>query len=392
MEVESNVTVPQREFLESKAEFTLFKGGIGAGKTRILCTKAILKAGKEGRRFLLTSFSYPTLRDVCLETTLELLYDTFKIPFKLNRSEMTVRIGKGNILLRSADQPDRLRGINCDDWGIDEARQFKDRSVFDILIGRARKTKDAQGYISTTTKGRNWVYHLEDQMKVIKQSTLENPFLPDTYKDRLLKQYSSKFARQEIYADIVDMGAGVIESEWFKVTKYIEPKEGVRFWDLAVSIKTQADYSAGALCSVTDDERLIIHDIKRQKIEYPDLRKLIIQTAHEDGRHVIIGVEEAGQQLGFIQDLIRCPELRGYTIKPIKPEGDKLNRAMPWASRAEMGRVSICEGTWNKDFLEECSAFSADDTHDHDDQIDAVSGAYNALANVQNYYVWRARI
>ena len=53
---------------------------------------------------------------------------------------------------------------------------------------------------------------------------------------------------------------------------------------------------------------------------------------------------------------------------------------MPWISRAEAGDVSILPGAWNDAFLDECSAFTADDSHEHDDQIDAVSQAWNKLA------------
>lgn len=374
-----DITHAQGRFVTGKSRLTIFKGGIGAGKTLVLCLVAIAKA-RAGRTFLLVSFSYPTLRDVCLKTLLELLYD-LKIVYTLNRSEMWIKIGNGEILLRSGDMPDRLRGINCHDWGIDEAREFKTREIYDILLGRYRKSEDGQGYIATTTKGKNWVYTLEGNTntEVITQTTFDNPFLPQSYKDNLKEQYTTKFAMQELYAEIVEMGAGIIDPNWFKL---IDPRaytDAVRFWDLAVSIKTYADFSSGALVSIDEKNDLYINDIKRLKVEYPDLREHIIKTAHEDGRKVIIGVEEAGQQLGFIQDLLREPRLNGFQIKALRPEGDKLNRAMPWASRAESGKVYICRGLWNKPFLEECSEFSADNSHQHDDQIDSVSGAYAVL-------------
>jgi predicted phage terminase large subunit-like protein len=393
VEIQSKITEPQRDFLTSLADVTVFEGGIGAGKTRVLCTKGIQSALK-GRTFLLVSFSYPTLRDVCLQTLVILLEQEFKLPYKLNRAEMTVQIGPGRILLRSGDQPDKLRGINAHDWGIDEAREFKDRSVYDILLGRARNCEDAQGFISTTTKGKNWVFELRDQnsIKFIRQSTFDNPFLPESYKKRLLDQYTSEFARQELYADIVEMGAGIIRPDWFNEIQYYHPKSGVRFWDLAVSIKTYADYSAGALCSFDPNDKFVIHDINKQKMEFPDLKKEIIRTAQGDGTNVVICIEEAGQQLGFIQELERIPELKPYSIKKLKPKGDKLNRAMPWASRAEMGRVDVCRGKWTGDFLDECAGFTADDTHMHDDQIDAVSGAYSMLSNKTTYQVWKGNI
>jgi predicted phage terminase large subunit-like protein len=106
----------------------------------------------------------------------------------------------------------------------------------------------------------------------------------------------------------------------------------------------------------------------------------MVGVAKKDGTSVQIAVEDAGQQKGYIDDIKRLPELRPYTIRAIRPHGDKLNRSLAWGARAEMGGVDVCRGLWNSDFFDECDAFTADDTHDYDDQIDAVSGAYQVLA------------
>jgi len=326
------------------------------------------------------------LRDVVLYTLQEEL-PKFELEvnahYKLNKSEMSIDFPNGgSILLRSGDRPDALRGLNIHDFGIDEAREFKTKDMFDIMIGRIRMAEDAQWFITTTTKGKNWVWELGQRkdVSVIRQTTFDNPFLPDSYIKELTESYTNEFARQELYADIVEFGAGVIDASWFNRIDIPPPQKGCRFWDLAVSIKTSADNSAGALCGVKND-RFTIHDIKAGKWEYPDLRQRIISTAQRDGTGVIIGVEEAGQQRGFIDDLKRLPELRMHTIRAVKPKGDKLNRAMPWASRAQLGAVDIVRGKWNNDFFDECNAFTVDDTHQHDDMIDSVSGAYSILCN-----------
>ena len=390
-----DVTPAQLRFLQSTTRGTIFKGGVGAGKTLVLCRKAILSAYVK-RRFCLVSFTYRTLKDVVLYTLREEL-ETFglteKLHYNIRSSDMIVEVLGAEILLRSADSPDHLRGLNIDDFGIDEARELKDRSTFDIMIARIRKREDAHWYIATTTKGRNWVYELEGtrNTQTISQTTLENPFLPQSYIDELLERYTSEFARQELYAEIVDFGAGIIQPGWFKVVQAAPlGKQAVRYWDVAVSIKEAADYSAGALCSIPGG-RFTVHDIVREKWQYPDLRKRIIQTAILDGTDVIIGVEDAGTQRGFIDDLKRLPELRPYTIRAIKPHGDKLNRAMPWAARAELGDVDLVRGKWVSGFLDECSTFTADDTHEHDDMIDAVSGGYQVLTRYRPTTAARVR-
>ena len=55
---------------------------------------------------------------------------------------------------------------------------------------------------------------------------------------------------------------------------------------------------------------------------------------------------------------------------------DKLTRAMPWISLVEAGRVKLVAGPWVKVFKDELAVFPMGT---HDDQIDAVSIAYEEL-------------
>jgi predicted phage terminase large subunit-like protein len=373
----------QSQFLISRKRTVIYRAGIRSGKTWVLCYKA-LRYARFRKRFCIVSFSYPILRDVCIYTMIKIC-EKYNVPHEYGISDKTVSAYGTDILFRSGDQPDTLRGLSLDGFGIDEGREFKTRNIYDVMIGRISNSSEAQGFITTSPKGKNWTSELESQpnTETIIQRTEENPFLPGGYIESLRSQYTSDFARQELDADIVEFGAGIIKSNWFKVIDYCKPVNGIRFWDMAVSIKTSADYSAGALCSYQGD-KFTIHDIAHGKFEYPDLRQRIIKCAQNDGVGVTIAVEEAGQQLGFIDDLKRVPELRSYTIRAVKPEGDKLNRAMPWASRAQLGAVNVCRGIWNNNFFDECNSFTPDDSHEHDDQIDAVSGAYYSLAHKQN--------
>jgi predicted phage terminase large subunit-like protein len=384
IETSRPISGKQAQFLQSEKRLVIYRAGIRSGKTWVLCLKALEFAFNK-RRFCIVSFSYPILRDVCIYTMSKIL-NLVGYPFIENIGDKNVIVDGQEILFRSGDQPDSLRGLSLDGFGIDEAREFKTRAIYDIMIGRLSNSINAQAFITTSPKGKNWVNQLEGQpnTETIIQKTEENPFLPDEYIISLRSQYTTDFARQELDADIVEFGIGIIMSKWFNRIGYIKPLKGVRFWDVAVSIKTSADFSSGALCSFI--ERFVLHHIEYGKMQYPELRKKIIECAKQDGPDITIAVEEAGQQLGFINDLQQIPELRGYTVRGVRPQGDNLNRALRWACRAQSGMMDVCTGTWNDGFFDECNSFTADDTHEHDDMIASVSGAYQCL--VTDIPIW----
>jgi len=385
--IKLKLTPIQTAFLKDTTRGAIYEGGRGAGKTYILCMWAIIRA-LTNRKVCLVAATYPNLRDYVLDTIIQILTKEFKwtkgVEFDYNQSDNTIKFGSvtGRILLRSGDDPDSLRGLNLHDFGMDEARNFKNNQVFLILLGTIRLDDIGQWRICSTTKGKNWVYDLrqDDKNSPYIQTTFDNPFLSKNYINDLTHNYTGTFARQELYAETIENNAGVISPSWFNIIDPIEVQGGARFWDLAVSTKTSADNSSGALCSIKDG-RLTIHHIKAGKFAYPDLRKKIIETAYIDSTKINIGVEEAGQMLGFINDLQSLPELSGYTIQGRRPEGDKFNRCMPWAARAESGMVDVVRGSWNQAFFDECASFSADMSHDHDDMIDSVSGAYQMLVD-----------
>jgi len=331
----------------------------------------------------MVSSTYSQLRDSVLATFVEVLplFGLVEdVDYTINKSDMDLCLRGTMIHMRSAEIGNKLRGINCHDVLIDEARNMRNDSVFLILIGRMRMSEDGQCLLCTTPRGKDWVYKLglDATCELITQKTEENPFLPRKYIEDLRRKYTSQYAKQELDAEVIEMSAGVIRSSWFIEVPYVKPTQGVRAWDLSVSIKTHADFIGGTLMFM-QGTRICIGNIVHGRFEYPDLRQKIIDTARYDGKNVHIIIEEAGQQKGFIDDLKSIPELRGYVIKAIRPKGDKYARAMPWASRAQLGGVVVCQAEWNSAFYDECDAFTADMQHDHDDQIDATSMAYQAL-------------
>lgn len=155
-----------------------------------------------------------------------------------------------------------------------------------------------------------------------------------------------------------------------------ECKAWARFYDLAATAKSRADYTAGLKMGITEDEYIILADMFRGQMTPTDVHEGIVQNAQIDGRHVPIRLEAEKQGIVQLDYLLDDERLRGYTIDAMPPVGDKYTRAQPFASRVKNRRVKMVRGTWNRAYLEELATFPSGA---NDDQVDASSGAYEML-------------
>lgn len=186
--------------------------------------------------------------------------------------------------------------------------------------------------------------------------------------------FSSLYQQQPINAE----GALILRG-WFEVIEATPAAlKTVRFWDLAATEPrdhSDPDYTCGAKLS-HDKGTTFVTDIVRARVTPLKVEQLVLNTAKQDGRTVEIAIEQEGGASGksLIAHYTRL--LQGYKVKGVPPRGDKVLRASPFIAQAEAGNVKLLRGGWNKEFLDEAESFPLGD---HDDQIDAVVGAYTEL-------------
>lgn len=281
------------------------------------------------------------------------------------------------------DDPDSWRGPNLAWCWFDESGRKKTIDAWLVILGCMRTGK-ARLWTTSTPKGKTHWLH-EVFVKKAKPrlhshhfaSTRDNAHnLEEDYIETLEASYVGAWREQELEGHFVELAGTVFERFWFDIVNEVpEGLEWVRFWDLAVSIREGADYTAGAKVGVKDGE-VYIADLIRDRWEWPDARRVIIETARQDGPAVELGVEKVAFQLAAIQELQREDALVGHYIQEVRPDKDKLARAMPWAARARDGRVHLVNGAWIPDFLNEVCDFPQGSFAD---QVDAVSGAIQLL-------------
>lgn len=198
----------QREFHQAvdSHRFTAFIGGIGSGKTKAgiaeLLRRALTMSGGLG---LVAAPTYPMLRDATERTFWEMCPDDLVID--RNKTEHWVRLINGfELIFRSTEHPDRLRGPNVSLVYLDEAGLMP-RDAWLISIGRLREHPDWRFWLTTTPKGLNWVYEVfgkPDRSKTtIKVRSHDNPHLNRTLLRELEEQYVGDFRRQELEGEFV---------------------------------------------------------------------------------------------------------------------------------------------------------------------------------------------
>jgi len=375
----------QIAFRNSPALYRAFVGGRGAGKSWVGAYDMLRRARPE-RLYAVYAPTYPMLRDATLRSLRDMA-STLRLERAWGASDHRLTLHNGaEIICRSLDDPERARGPNLSGAWIDEA-SLVPQAAFDIVIACLREGGE-RGWLSATftPKGKtHWTFAMfggdRADTATFRAATGENPFAPIGFADGIRSQYTHTYALQEVDGAFVDLEGAVAKREWFRIVEAV-PSGGqrVRYWDAAATekkaISDDPDYTVGARV-ITSEGKYYVDDIIRGQYGPGNVEQVISQTAALDGPGVSIVIEQEPGSSGklWAASLIRI--LAGYDIRAQPSTGDKLTRAMPFLAQAQAGNVSFLRAPWTADAIEELCAFPVGS---HDDQVDAMAGAFAALA------------
>lgn len=209
LKIDSSRLLPrQREFVFSEARFTAYVGGIGSGKTFAGATKALIEAVRYPRTIgLVLAPTYTMVRDVILETVQKIFPNDVVARYLETKHTMFLKNGS-KILFRSAEKPEKLRGLNLAWAWLDEAA-YVERQVWDVVIGRLRdKRGSRRAWFTTTPRGRNWIWELfvkekKEGYELVHATTYDNVYLPQDYIRALEQRYTGEFKEQELLGRFV---------------------------------------------------------------------------------------------------------------------------------------------------------------------------------------------
>ena len=220
-------------------------GGIGAGKSwalaRSICTKQFIERGRGtvGGLFAntyeqLTTATLPHLwaiyeqlgmeygRDYVYNEAPPRYWRGFKSKFKKRFTNVVSVREWGQMITRSLDKYENIRGIELGFAGLDELRGAKEAAL-DVVLGRLRCKLCSRILVryATSPNGFDWVYERlvegrgkdrnHDRRKVVFVRTIDNAAnLKEGYVEDLLDTYDPKMAQQELEGKFVLMTAGMV--------------------------------------------------------------------------------------------------------------------------------------------------------------------------------------
>jgi predicted phage terminase large subunit-like protein len=170
------------------------------------------------------------------------------------------------------------------------------------------------------------------------------------------------------------LDSGMIHKDWFKIDRYRVDEAIVNFViDPAYTADQKNDPSA-LLAYTYKDNRWQIVDCVNVYKEFPDLVKFIQQWVAKNGytNRSRIYVEPKASGKSIVQTLVRETGLNVKEDKP--PTKDKVARVSDVSASLESGRVSLLNGDWNDEFLDQLAKFPA---AKHDDMVDCLVMAVN---------------
>jgi predicted phage terminase large subunit-like protein len=168
----------------------------------------------------------------------------------------------------------------------------------------------------------------------------------------------------------VPIEGGMIKLDWLRNYATAPTQQPgdilVHSWDTASKANKYNDFSVCTVWLTKGPDHYLL-SVHRRRLEYPHLKKWIIDLAHRDRPdQILIEDQSSGTQL--LQELRAESDLRPVGILP---KTDKLTRAVVQSGKIEAGRVYVpSQAHWLEPFRCEVAAFP---NGTFDDQIDSMT-------------------
>lgn len=274
MKINASLTWSQMEIHDNKSRFRVVACGRRFGKTYLGALECFEVAIKGGRAWWIA----PTYKmaEVGWRPMLKTAMQLDDVDIRLVDRLLTFP-GGGTIAVRSADDPDKLRGESLDLAVFDEAAYTK-REAWTHAIRPALTDRQGMALFFSTPRGRNWFWELhqlgkrgEEGWASFQYPTSDNPLMPvkeiKTAKDIL----PEIIFRQEYLAEFIDDQGGVFRRvQQAAMLEAVEPEpDSDRQYIAGVDVASSIDYTVVTVMDVETKEMAYMDRFNR--VDYPVL-------------------------------------------------------------------------------------------------------------------------
>ena len=154
----------QKEIINDNNRFKIIISGRRSGKTMSAITSLAKYARHPNRKCMYVAPSYRMAKQIVYDDLYQMLKER-KWLKKVNQSDLAFTLVNGSIIyLRSADNPDSIRGIGLDYVVLDEAADISEEA-WKAVIRPTLSDKEGSAMIISTPKGRGWLYDVYNDAK-----------------------------------------------------------------------------------------------------------------------------------------------------------------------------------------------------------------------------------
>jgi predicted phage terminase large subunit-like protein len=389
----------QLEVWKDTTRFKVIVAGRRCGKSNFSIKQTIAKAleAPKGSCVLYVAPTQAQARQIAWDAIIDQGKDVIKSAH-VNSMDITF-INGVKLHLRSAENPDNMRGLKVYYAVIDEAAFIKDDNLWIKVIRPALSDLKGGAVFISSPSGRNWFYDLFSKAKAgeLKDwkawhlTTLDNPTIDPEEIEDAKKNLSSYAFRQEFMASFDSMGSDIFKEEWVKYSD-VEPRDGewfvaidlAGFQDVDKLMQSQTnklDMTSIAVVKV-NTEGWYIKEVIYGRWGFNETAEKIFNVVKEYQPR-IVGIEKGVAKQAIMSPLTDLMKQRNFFFSVFelshgnKRKYDRIIYALQ--GRFEHGRITLAKGEWNTEFLDQLYQFP--NPRVHDDLIDSV--AYiDQIANI----------
>ena len=340
--------------VESKKRINVVYGGAGSGKSYTVAQHLLLNKFYQEKdiRILVVRKTLPSLRITAYQLVLDLLGE-YELPYLLNKTEMSISIGRNRMLFRGLDDPEKIKSYDGNYIWIEEASEMTHYDFMRLNLQLRRRTPSINQMFLTFNPINEFHWLNEKLVQTVREDTKichstykDNIFLDQAYRDELegLKEEDAT------YYQIYTLGEwGMLKNVIYSNYEILKAEDWPESFDeiiygldfgfnnpsslLQIGFKDQIPYERELLYKTGLTNIDLIKELEKLKVEKTD--NIYADTAeparieeisragynvYESDKDVIMGIDFVKRQKVKIHEdsANHISEKRGYKYKEDK--------------------------------------------------------------------------